>query len=170
MKETDLNRIIFNTIEHYGGFAHKISDASPTQKPFDGVAAYQGNYWNIESKLIKGDLTSFNFNLLEDHQIRNLTTIQKVTDSKNIKCVVAVGYYVPRKLFGMFLIDIGVITLAKEKGINSFKMPVMKQLFSCGKMIIFNSIKENGKTKYRFPKEIVLEDYTCTHSDFEGIL
>lgn len=169
MKETDLNRIIFSSFSSYGGFSHKISDASPTQKPFDGIAAYQGRFWNIESKLIKDNFTSFNFSKIEDHQVFNLSLISKNV-AENISNIVIVGYYVPRKLFGCFLFSIESILLAKTLGLKSFKKPDILQFYNMDKFVIFRTVKENGKSKYLFDKDIDLFSKVITIEDIERIV
>ena len=56
---------------------HKIGDAGKFTKPFDGIGIVQGRsvYW--EAKLLKKPL-AFNFSRLEDHQIANLLSVQRL--------------------------------------------------------------------------------------------
>jgi len=131
MVESDLNRIIFSSIRNKSekNFSEKVSDASPTQKCFDGIACFENTYWNIESKLIKGDFTSFNFNRIETHQLKNLTKIKnQIRETKSVEAVIIVGYFIPRQLFGFFIFDIDTINYLIEKGINSLKQKQMKSL------------------------------------------
>lgn len=173
MKESDLNRIVFSSIRSLADntFSEKISDASPTQKPFDGIACFENAYWNIESKLIKGEFTSFNLKKVEDHQIRNLQNIRiQMRGQSGVKSIVLVGYYVPRKLFGFFLFDIDVIIELLSKDIFSIKK---KDILSLrGRFFIeICSVKQpSGKREYLVDTGITWEEKIIGVEDVKGLL
>lgn len=132
MKESNLNTIIQKSLNRVA-WGFKIPDpmhGTGIQNPFDLVGVYNHKPLYIESKLIKQEYTSFNFNRIEDHQIRNLTFLKSyLPDSL---CLIAVGYYVPRKLFDVFFFDIDTILNLKSQGINSLKKKNMLQLHQDG--------------------------------------
>lgn len=147
MLESDLNRIIFSSIRDKNelNFSEKISDSSPTKKCFDGIASFENKFWAIESKLIKGNFTSFNFKRLEQHQIDNLLKIRMQTiNASGVESVVIVGYFEPRKICGIFIFDILAIVDLLGKDIWSLKQDKilrMKEKF----FINISSVKQGNK-------------------------
>ena len=152
MKESDLNTIINNSFKEIG-FSHKISDpigGYGIQNPFDGFSVIKDKniYW--ETKLIKNEYGSFNFNIIEDHQIKALTQIKN--ENKNNICLILVGYYIPRKLFEVFAFDIELMNELKSKGKNSLlkkeimlykdkAVKISKKKLDCS-LLLDNVIKE----------------------------
>lgn len=87
MTENQLNSIIGKSLD----WRHKIGDAGVFQKPFDGIGIYNGQsvYW--EAKNLK-KAEAFNFNRLENHQINNLLTVQKLNPSSLTLLLIAVDF------------------------------------------------------------------------------
>ena len=120
MKESELNTIITRSIKINSNFGHKLSDQSYDQKPFDGFGIINNKPAYFESKLIKNDFKSFNFNIIEDHQYVNLTNIDSQLKDLPHYSLITLGIWIPRKLFYTFFFDINFIKLTKENGKNSF--------------------------------------------------
>lgn len=158
MQETDLNRIIFSSIRQEGHMGYKISDdassfTSTVKKPFDGFAVKPDGCFYIESKLIKGTHTSFNFNLLKEHQYDYLSLIKEISLKHRLQKIyplVCIGWWVSRKLFDLLFFDIALITYLKNKSIESIKkkeitkmskffIPIKKQKFDSS-LIVTNII------------------------------
>jgi len=149
MKESNLNTIIQKTLNRKN-WGFKIPDpmhGTGIQNPFDLVGAYHGKPLYIESKLIKTEHLAFNFNKIEDHQIRNLRYLAE--SLKESICLVAVGYYVPRKLFNVFFFDIKTILNLKSQGVNSLKKKSITQLYQDGLYlpIEYEKIEVGGSVK-----------------------
>lgn len=75
-KESEFNRVISSSLSKQGGYGYKIPDTfsssgSRSKAPFDGFGWFGGKavYW--ESKFLQ-DPHAFNFERLEDHQIKYL--------------------------------------------------------------------------------------------------
>ena len=122
MKESQLNTIINNSLKQHG-FSHKISDGIggiSVQNPFDGFAVIGKNNIYFESKLIK-PLKAFNFNIIEEHQIENMSLIKK-QNPENV-CIYTVGFYEPRKYFYLLIFDHVLI----EKLLNIGRKSILKK-------------------------------------------
>lgn len=125
MVESDLNRIIYSSFRLDGDFAHKISDDAgnfkgTSKKPFDGFAVDENKTYFMEGKLIKSVYGSFNFNILEDHQIENLSTIwEKTRNRPDVFSLVYVGWWKRRTLFDVLFIDIDLILHLISQGKSS---------------------------------------------------
>ena len=115
MKESNLNTTIANAFLKLN-FGHKISDASPTKKPFDGFAVALNTPFYYESKLVK-PLKSFNFNSIEDHQYANLRAIKDNLFSA--QSLFFLGAFESRKYYDIYAFDIGLITLLTKNEKNS---------------------------------------------------
>ncbi len=78
MNEKVINTVIGRSAQWH----HKISDAGFGQKPFDGFSIYKGQaiYW--EAKYLPKP-ASFNFNRLENHQMKALLDIEKLNSNNN---------------------------------------------------------------------------------------
>lgn len=162
MEEKDLNRIIVSSL-NLNGYGHKISDdagsfVSTSKKPFDYIGAGKDFVVFGESKLIKGGYKSFNFNLLQDHQIEALSAFRKVAstiDDKKVLSVVSIGYWMPRKFFHVVFYDIDFILRLREKGKNSITKKDLDSLtnqHSCG---IFKIEKEKIFDIGELPQRVV---------------
>lgn len=130
MNEKDLNRIIvrsFNSLNEIS-IAHKISDeamqyTSTAKKPFDYFGACGSYLIYGESKFQRG-YQSFNFNRLQDHQIKALLRFRKAAsaiDNSKIFSVVSLGIWESRKYFHVYFFDIDLIVQLQDKGITSLK-------------------------------------------------
>ena len=148
MLEKNLNSIIKSSINLYGR-ATKIPDGQKglsQQNPFDIFGAIHGYPLYIESKLIKKNLNSFSFNIVEDHQYENLSWYYNNLKCKKY-CLIAVGYYVPRVIKGVFFFDIKFITDEKEKGVKSFKKNIITNWYDKKLCIPISSTIIDNKRK-----------------------
>ena len=132
MQEIDLNRIIKQSFHIKNGFGYKIPDPPKAvirvsnKRPFDGFGIYK-DCWFWESKLIKSEYSSFNFSIIKEHQLKNLTLISNL-DLPNVYPVITLGYYIPNKLFRIFTFHISCINQAIDSGEKSFKKKQIKNL------------------------------------------
>jgi len=147
--EKDFNRDLFRQFKIYGGCSHKISDESRDQKPFDGFGVINGKAYFIESKLIKDNFTSFNFNKLEDHQKRNLKSIS-IHAPPNVIPAVAVSYWLPRKFYGFFFFHYDIIDYLISIDKNSIKKKELLQLKEDFFINIRRTKNEKGKYTYEY--------------------
>lgn len=114
MKESNFNSVIIKTFNSYGnGWAYKIPDpqgivaVNSVKRPFDVIANYDNESYYIESKLLKNDFLNFNFKRLEDHQVWNLKQIKE--SNEYALCLVFIAYWISRKIYEFFVLDIEYI-------------------------------------------------------------
>lgn len=128
MQESDLNRIVFSSFRQNNFFAYKIPDppgqvvSSEVKRPFDGFAISDQGVFFLEGKLIKGNYSSFNFSILETHQIYSLNLINSIqVQYPNKICypLVYVAWWVSRQIFDVAFFDMGVIKQLQDSGKNS---------------------------------------------------
>jgi len=131
LKESDFNRVLFRAFNIDNGFGYKISDQSFGKKPFDGFAVIKGTSFYIESKLMKSNLGSFRFNLLEDHQHIYLDLIARNSNNQKDKIIpcVAIAYYHKKIPYGFFLFDYKYIKRKINEGITSIKKKELQIFF-----------------------------------------
>lgn len=130
MTEKDLNRIIVRSLSDIG-MAHKISDESQNQKPFDYFGACTSFFIYGESKFLKG-YQSFNFNRIRAHQLKALTEIHKTivhSGSVHTKAVISLGIWESHKYFHVYFFDIGFINNLLLQGITSIKKKELLTLY-----------------------------------------
>jgi len=81
LKENEVNTEIVNSIKRMGYWAYKIPDPSAnsfgkvqaTVRPFDIIASINGKSVAIETKIITTPYKKFSIDMLEPHQITNLS-------------------------------------------------------------------------------------------------
>jgi len=143
MDEKELNRDIGKRFRLREYFVHKLSDdagsfVSTSKKPFDLFAVTKDIIFYGEGKLIKGGYSSFNFNRIEDHQIKNLTDISTFKHSNIISCVY-VGFWESRKIYNVLFIDIDLINYLIK---NNKKSILKKELLILDESGYLNKIKK----------------------------
>lgn len=142
MKEKDLTTIVNSSFKKCENcWVYKIPDppkgsaTASSKRPFD-VFGYTDKYnFVIELKLIKSNLGSFNFNIIEEHQLYNLTFINKIVNlysDDQFYIGYGIGYFIPRKLFVLFLFENSTIQYLINKGITSLKKPIITALYEAG--------------------------------------
>lgn len=97
----------------------KIPDDSRCQKPFDGFGVKDGKsvYW--ESKFLR-EPKSFNWNRLEEHQLRNLKEIKSLNPGS--LCLVIIGVVFGRGDIRVFVFDdLEEIEYRKKNGLSILK-------------------------------------------------
>lgn len=87
------------------------------KRPLDLIGIFKGQPFAIESKFIK-PFSAFNLNRIEDHQIDNLTSINKTTDDDAFVGLF-VAFWEPRTMYKFLFFDFNTILYMKEQGIQS---------------------------------------------------
>lgn len=118
MDESSLNKIITDSAIVNSGHYHKISDDSRTQKPYDGYGIINRKPAYIESKFIKNEIKSFNFNKIEPHQLKNLTIISEQLECKHYS-LIALGLWKSREYFYVLFFEVKFINKLISLGKNS---------------------------------------------------
>ena len=167
MTESIMNTDIIRSFRHEGYEGQKIPDpmhGTGIQNMFDMFTIGKGYdtlyIYYVESKLIKGEYTSFNFNRLEDHQYECLSSIHAIYDAFSsltsriqVLPVVCVGWWVPRKLYSSLWISIDLIRYLRERGLNSILKKTVLKIKEAGMFVDFNTDKELKK-KFLSIKEV----------------
>lgn len=130
MLEKDLNGIISKSLNELGGFGFKISDAGQyftngrigrSDNIFDGIGYLNHHLFCWESKFLK-EPKAFNFNNLEDHQIRNLINFYENVPSCNSLFLIGVHFkHGDTRVFYWGNEDLYSIRNRKENKENIFK-------------------------------------------------
>jgi hypothetical protein len=151
MKEIDLNRIINKSLKEVG-FSHKIADGVGgigSQNPYDLYSVIPMGILNIESKLIKNKVQAFNFNRIEDHQLENLLAIDSIVKEWYPKpCqLIALGIYIPRKLYVIIFFDIQFIKNRIDLGDKSIKKKELETFIQNSMYLTIHRVEGNYKIK-----------------------
>lgn len=153
MKESDLNRIITNSVNDIG-FAYKIPDPSKTiaasgstvKRPFDIFCVNPFFTAYIESKMLKG-YKAFNFKHIREHQLKSLLDIRYSVPKQYLKYVfslIAVGVWESRKYFDVYFFDINAIKILIDFGIKSILKKEFKALKESNKYLEIHKNKIVG--------------------------
>jgi len=146
MNETDLNKIISDSAYINSGHYHKISDDSRTQKPYDGYGIINHLPAYIECKF-KKEIDAFNFNKIEPHQLRNLTTIRKELSVPNYSLIV-LGLWKSREYFNIMFFDIEYINTLISLGKKSILKKELEELLRLNKFLpVITKTIDNEKYK-----------------------
>lgn len=172
MKESQLNTILSRSLNKLdNGWFHKIADplhGTGIQNPFDGFGVLNEKPIYIESKLIKNGIYAVNFNRIEEHQIANLNEINQMLQDKSSLCLIAVGFYQPRKLNEIVFFSIDYILYLKKKGIKSIKKKELLKLREKGHFLKINYVKGiDGKRRQYIDLEKLarLEEYLINYDE-----
>lgn len=128
MKESDLNRDLVASVNLIGK-GYKIPDppqivaTTSNKRPFDWFGSWSGSTYFVESKLMKAEFTAFPLNRVEDHQYEYLLSTKKA--DPHVHTLVAVAYWVPRRLYEVIFFDILYLSHLKENGVKSIKKKEM---------------------------------------------
>lgn len=116
LKEKDIQADICSRIRKMGGFVHKISDFSPTYKPYDFFGAYATNPFFIELKKCDAG-KSLGFSTFQTHQIAALkATHENSCDLWGRLIGVVIGVVDEEEVVGTPFIHIEEILRIKEEG------------------------------------------------------
>jgi len=133
-----VNRILVSSFNQ-AGWGYKIPDPPQTvavtssKRPFDVIAVNDEKAYYIESKLIKGMHTAFNLSNIREHQIENLMRIRN--NYMDAQALIAVFYWVPRKVFDVLFFDIEFVNNLLMEGTVSIKKKQILEYLDEGKYL-----------------------------------